>query len=232
MSNYVDHLLPCRYWWCIRYSISSPEIAYAASQFQLRINNNLYLGPTVNVWWIPSWLKQSKTFPNWSRFGRVIIESISAVRVYGPPCSCCCFLASRFFTNTSHIVQIWRRDAVSFVSLASKTKTLSEHAYDVKISTINSWCADVQYSATHIRPHILGYRYFFDDCQGRLSLSTDGATEPWPIVRGSTFLNIGSRPSDHYFRSVCLFACLFVCAVFLSRLWSDFDQISTHDVWV
>jgi len=29
---------------------------------------------------------------------------------------------------------------------------------------------------------------------------------------------VGSRPSDHYFRSVCLFVCLFVCAVFLSRL--------------
>ena len=25
---------------------------------------------------------------------------------------------------------------------------------------------------------------------------------------------VGSRPSDHYFRSVCWFACLFVCAVF------------------
>jgi len=35
---------------------------------------------------------------------------------------------------------------------------------------------------------------------------------------------IGSRPSDHYFRSVCLSVCLFVCLfvclcrVFLSRL--------------
>jgi len=43
---------------------------------------------------------------------------------------------------------------------------------------------------------------------------------------------IGSRPSDHYFRSVCWFVCLsvclsvcfFLCRVFLSRLWSDFDQ--------
>jgi len=34
----------------------------------------------------------------------------------------------------------------------------------------------------------------------------------------------GSRPSDHYFRSVCLS----VCAVFLSRLWSDFNQTRTH----
>ena len=50
---------------------------------------------------------------------------------------------------------------------------------------------------------------------------------------------IDSRPSDHYFRSVCwfvcmsvcLFVCLFVCflcRVFLSRLWSDFDQTRTH----
>jgi len=35
------------------------------------------------------------------------------------------------------------------------------------------------------------------------------------------WLFVGSRPSDHYFRSVCLFVCL--CRVFLSRLWSDFD---------
>ena len=36
----------------------------------------------------------------------------------------------------------------------------------------------------------------------------------------------GSRPSDHYFRSVCWFVCLFVCLcrVFLSPLWSDFDR--------
>jgi len=41
------------------------------------------------------------------------------------------------------------------------------------------------------------------------------------------FLNlIGSRPSDHYFRSVCLSVCL--CRVFLSRLWSDFDQTRTY----
>jgi len=35
---------------------------------------------------------------------------------------------------------------------------------------------------------------------------------------------IGSRPSDHYFRS----DCLFVCVVFLSRLRSDFDQTRTY----
>jgi len=40
----------------------------------------------------------------------------------------------------------------------------------------------------------------------------------------------GSRPSDHYFRRVCLFVCLFVCLcrVFLSHLWSAFDQTRTH----
>ena len=45
---------------------------------------------------------------------------------------------------------------------------------------------------------------------------------------------IGSRPSDHYFRSVCLSVCLFVCLfvclcrVFLSRLWSHVDQTRTR----
>jgi len=42
--------------------------------------------------------------------------------------------------------------------------------------------------------------------------------------------SFGSRPSDHYFRSVCLSVCLFVCLcrVFLSRLRSDLDQTRTH----
>jgi len=34
---------------------------------------------------------------------------------------------------------------------------------------------------------------------------------------------IGSQPSDHYFRSVCWFVCLFVCAEFFSAV---FDPIS------
>jgi len=44
--------------------------------------------------------------------------------------------------------------------------------------------------------------------------------------------NFGSRPSDHYFRSVCLFVCLFVCLcrVLFSRLRSDLDQ--TRGEWV
>jgi len=47
---------------------------------------------------------------------------------------------------------------------------------------------------------------------------------------------IGSQPSDHYFHSVCWFVCLILCLfvclcrVFLSRLWSDFDQTRTYVV--
>jgi len=37
----------------------------------------------------------------------------------------------------------------------------------------------------------------------------------------------GSRPSDHYFRSVCPSVCLFVCAEFFSAV---FDPISINDV--
>ena len=44
----------------------------------------------------------------------------------------------------------------------------------------------------------------------------------------SYLLSFGSRPSNHYFRSVCWFVCLFVCAVFLTRLWTDFDQTWTY----
>ena len=39
-------------------------------------------------------------------------------------------------------------------------------------------------------------------------------------------LFVGSWPSDHYFRSVCLSVCL--CGVFLSRLRSDLDQTRKH----
>jgi len=42
------------------------------------------------------------------------------------------------------------------------------------------------------------------------------------VPRRLTTALIGSQPSDHYFHSVCL------CRVFLSRLWSDFDQTWTY----
>ena len=63
---------------------------------------------------------------------------------------------------------------------------------------------------------------------------------PWALFSSILFLALkkssllfGSRPSDHYFCSVCLFVflsiCLFVlCRVFLSRLRSDLDQTRTH----
>ena len=39
------------------------------------------------------------------------------------------------------------------------------------------------------------------------------------------FYIFGLRPSDHYFRSVCWFVCLFVCAEFFSAV---FDPISVN----
>ena len=68
---------------------------------------------------------------------------------------------------------------------------------------------------------------------------TNGRRNPrgnWLTQKGRTqdfILGVqifGSRPSDHYFRSVCLFVCLSVCLcrVFLSRLRSDLDQTRTH----
>jgi len=57
---------------------------------------------------------------------------------------------------------------------------------------------------------------------------TDRRRQHTKYVRG---LLVGSRPSDHYFHSVCWFVvCL--CGVFLSRLWSGFDQTKTLYVWV
>jgi len=39
---------------------------------------------------------------------------------------------------------------------------------------------------------------------------------------------IGSRPSDHYFRSVCLSVCLFVCAEFFSAVFDPVWINRTH----
>ena len=55
---------------------------------------------------------------------------------------------------------------------------------------------------------------------------------PFALCWFHVVLKIGSRPSDHYFRSncLCLSVCLSVCLcrVFLSRLRSDLDQTRTH----
>jgi len=43
----------------------------------------------------------------------------------------------------------------------------------------------------------------------------------------SLFAFIGSRPSDHYFRSVCLSVCLFLCLILYAEFFSGvFDPIS------
>jgi len=60
--------------------------------------------------------------------------------------------------------------------------------------------------------------------------STTESTIICSIARAYSMGQIaGSRPSDHYFRSVCLSVCLFVCAeFFFSRLRSDSNQTRTH----
>ena len=57
---------------------------------------------------------------------------------------------------------------------------------------------------------------------------TSGQKKVWTV--DSRVHVVGSRPSDHYFRSVCWFVCL--CKVFLSRLWSDFDQTWTYVIYL
>jgi len=50
-----------------------------------------------------------------------------------------------------------------------------------------------------------------------------GSVKQRESVSTEMLLLIGSRPSDHYFHSVCWFVCLFVCAEFFSAV---FDPIS------
>ena len=46
------------------------------------------------------------------------------------------------------------------------------------------------------------------------------------VVRNSLII-VGSRPSGHYFRSVCLSVCLFVCLSVCAEFFSAvFDPIS------
>jgi len=47
------------------------------------------------------------------------------------------------------------------------------------------------------------------------------------VLHATGLFTIGSRPSDHYFRSVLVYLAVCLCRVFLSRLWSDFDQTTT-----
>jgi len=73
---------------------------------------------------------------------------------------------------------------------------------------------------------LTGYKMHGDDVtelgseQASASLREKRARQPWPEKGRDVGVLIGSRPSDHYFHSVCLFVCLFVslCRVFLSRL--------------
>ena len=94
-------------------------------------------------------------------------------------------------------------------------------------------CVNISWAAFS-RWEILEYRlsYIFTascTCKQRLHLWTYQCKSLMNINS-----SIGSRPSDHYFRSVCLSVCLFVCLfvclcrVFLSRLWSDFDETRTY----
>jgi len=46
------------------------------------------------------------------------------------------------------------------------------------------------------------------------------------------YVHIGSRPSDHYFRSVCLSVCLSVCAEFLSAVFDPISITLGHMLYV
>ena len=43
---------------------------------------------------------------------------------------------------------------------------------------------------------------------------------------------IGSRPSDHYFRSVCWFISLFVCAEFFSAVFDPISNKLAHMLYI
>ena len=47
-------------------------------------------------------------------------------------------------------------------------------------------------------------------------------SQPLSLSSALAETGVGSRPSDHYFRSVCLSVCLFFCAEFFSAV---FDPI-------
>ena len=58
---------------------------------------------------------------------------------------------------------------------------------------------------------------------GNVSWTKVDLRTKWHLDRSFICHHIGSRPSGHYFRSVCWFVCLFVCGDFSSAV---FDPIS------
>ena len=90
------------------------------------------------------------------------------------------------------------------------------------------WMLSAIYRQTHSPSRLVWYDDWWAPAFSLHSSNELGELSQWLRYDDSTINIIGSRPSDHYFRSVCLFVCL--CRVFLSRLWSDFDQTRTHYV--
>ena len=56
------------------------------------------------------------------------------------------------------------------------------------------------------------------------------ASKHWSITL--LMFNIGSRPSDHYFCSLCWFVCLFVCAEFFSAVCDPIPIKLGHMLYV
>ena len=104
---------------------------------------------------------------------------------------------------------------------------------DLYNTTANRWSCQLpsmNVCATYVLPMGVGpfaFRYQGNGATPCQYLDLDTTRKTIDCATTLTLTVFGSRPSDHYFRSVCLFVCLsvclFVCAEFFSAV---FDPIS------
>ena len=86
------------------------------------------------------------------------------------------------------------------------------------------------------RVHGRVYRPYTRPCVDDLARAVSRLSLKLSLLLLFKYLNlniiIGSRPSDHYFRSVCWFVCLFVCAEFFSAVLDPISIKLGHMLYV
>jgi len=89
----------------------------------------------------------------------------------------------------------------------------------------STFCIVCQHHHVHIS-HLFGYSWISGAIlrmRLKKKLNSDVCIASFLLICRRINCRVGSRPSDHCFRSVCLSVCLFVCAEFFSAV---FDPIS------
>jgi len=118
------------------------------------------------------------------------------------------------------------------MSLSVVFKYMAKQAVDCRNIVVTTNFYGLRYNIMYVYclgfAHIAVYCVYYVIVQVQTVCHTC-CTTVWLLKNYSQ--RIGSRPSDHYFRSVCLSVCLFVCLLvqsFSQPSLSDFDQTWTY----